>query len=145
MKPIILLTGKNGQVGGELLRFLPLVGAVVAPDRSQLDLSKPRDICRTIREVRPQLIVNAAAYTAVDSAENDESTAYAINAEAPGLLADEAKRLGALLVHYSTDYVFDGSKLSPYNETDETNPLNVYGRSKLAGEQAIPDYFAPRD
>ena len=137
MKPVILLTGKNGQIGGELLRFLPALGEVVAPDRTQLDLSKPADICRTIRGVRPQLIINAAAYTAVDSAENDESDAYAINAEAPRLLADEAKRLGAHLVHYSTDFVFDGLKLSPYNETDETNPLNVYGKSKLAGEQAI--------
>jgi dTDP-4-dehydrorhamnose reductase len=137
MKPVILLTGKNGQIGGVLLRLLPQLGEVVALGHDQLDLSNPADICRTIREVRPQLIVNAAAYTAVDAAENDQSNAYAINAEAPALLADETKRLDALLVHYSTDYVFDGSKRSPYNETDETNPLNIYGKSKLAGEQAI--------
>lgn len=137
MKPIILLTGKNGQVGRELLRLLPRVGEVVALGHDQLDLSNLSDIRRIIREVRPQLIVNAAAYTGVDAAECDESRAHAINAEAPALLADEAKGLGAVLVHYSTDYVFDGWKRSPYIETDETNPLNVYGKSKLAGEKAI--------
>ena len=97
----------------------------------------PDSVRSAIRDTRPQLIVNAAAYTAVDAAENDESNAHAINAEALALLAEEAKRLDALLVHYSTDYVFDGTKRSPYNETDVTNPLNVYGKSKLAGEQAI--------
>jgi dTDP-4-dehydrorhamnose reductase len=90
-----------------------------------------------MREIRPQLIVNAAAYTAVDAAESDESNAYAINAGAPALLAEEAKRFGALLVHYSSDYVFDGSKRSPYNESDETSPLNVYGRTKLIGDEAL--------
>jgi dTDP-4-dehydrorhamnose reductase len=137
MKPIILLTGKNGQVGGRLLQLLPKVGEVVAPDREQLDLSKPVDICRTIRAVRPQLIVNAAAYTAVDAAENDEARARAVNAEAPAVFAKEAKRLGVALIHYSTDYVFDGLKTTPYDETDPANPINVYGKTKFAGEQAI--------
>jgi dTDP-4-dehydrorhamnose reductase len=137
MRPAILLTGKTGQVGFELNRSLPQLGELCAPDRRDLDLLNPESVRRAIRATRPQLIVNAAAYTAVDAAENDESKAYAINAEAPALLAAEAKRLNALLVHYSTDYVFDGTKRSPYSETDETNPLNVYGKSKLAGEQAI--------
>ena len=137
MKPVILLTGKNGQVGGELLRLLPQLGELVAFGRDQLDLSKPGDIRRTIREVRPQLIVNAAAYTAVDQAETDETMAHAINAEAPELIAAEAKRVGAALLHYSTDYVFDGSKRAPYDEADSVNPLNVYGKTKFAGEQAI--------
>lgn len=137
MKPIILLTGKNGQVGAELLRLLPQVGEVVAFGHNQLDLSNPSDICRAIREVRPQLIVNAAAYTAVDQAETDETTAQAVNAQAPGLLAEEAKKIGASLVHYSTDYVFDGTKKVPYVETDSANPINVYGKTKLAGEEAI--------
>lgn len=139
MKLTILLTGKTGQVGSELHRWLPQLGQLFASDRGELDLLKPDTLRRVIRETRPQLIVNAAAYTAVDAAENDESKAYAINAEAPAVLAAEAKRLNALLVHYSTDYVFDGSKRAPYDETDQTNPLNVYGKSKLAGEQAIRD------
>jgi len=129
--------GKTGQVGFELNRSLSQLGQLFAPDHHDLDLLNPDSVRCVIRNIRPQLIVNAAAYTAVDAAENDESNAYAINAEAPALLADEAKRLDAVLVHYSTDYVFDGAKRSPYNETDETNPLNVYGKSKLAGEQAI--------
>jgi dTDP-4-dehydrorhamnose reductase len=137
MKPTILLTGKTGQVGFELNRSLSQLGRIFAPDHRELDLLNPSSVRSAIRNTRPQLIVNAAAYTAVDAAENDESKAYAINAEALALLADEAKRFDALLVHYSTDYVFDGTKRSPYNEADETNPLNVYGKSKLAGEQAI--------
>src|SRR5216683_3572813 len=137
MKPVILLTGKNGQVGGELLPFLPQLGEVVALGRDQLDLSKPDDISRTIREVRPQLIVNTAAYTAVDQAEADVAMAHAINAEAPRLMAEEAKKVGAVLVHYSTDYVFDGAKRAPYDEADSANPMNVYGKTKFAGEQAI--------
>jgi dTDP-4-dehydrorhamnose reductase len=139
MKPVILLTGKNGQVGGELLRLLPQVGEMVALGHDQLDLSNPTDICRRIREVRPQLIVNAAAYTAVDQAERDEMTARAVNAQAPGLMAAEAKKIGAALIHYSTDYVFDGTKKAPYDEVDSVNPINVYGKTKLAGEQAIRD------
>jgi len=113
------------------------VGEVVAFGRDQLDLSNPSDIRRTIREVKPQLIVNAAAYTAVDQAEIDQTTAQAVNALAPGLLAEEAKRIGAFLVHYSTDYVFDGTKKAPYDEIDSVNPINVYGKTKFAGEQAI--------
>ena len=115
MKPSILLVGKNGQVGSELHRLLPGLGEVVAPDRHQLDLLNPDSIRGVVREIRPQLIVNAAAYTAVDAAETDEAAAHAVNAEAPSLLAEEAKRLGASLVHYSTDYIFDGSKTSPYD------------------------------
>ena len=137
MKPVILLTGKNGQVGGELLPFLPQLGKVVALGRDQLDLSKPDDISRTIREVRPQLIVNTAAYTAVDQAEANVAMAHAINAEAPRLMAEEARKIGAVLVHYSTDYVFDGAKRAPYDEADSANPMNVYGKTKFAGEQAI--------
>jgi dTDP-4-dehydrorhamnose reductase len=137
MKPIILLTGKNGQVGAELLRLLPQLGEVVAFGHDQLDLSNSTDICRTIREVRPQLIVNAAAYTAVDQAEKDETMARTVNAEAPGLMAKEARKIGAVLVHYSTDYVFDGTKKAPYDELDSVNPINVYGKTKFAGEQAI--------
>lgn len=143
MKPAILLTGKNGQVGSELRRFLPALGEVIAPDRQQLDLLNPDNIRRVVREVRPQLIVNAAAYTAVDSAETDEANAHAVNAEAPALLADEANRVGAVLVHYSTDYVFDGKKAEPYDEADPTGPLNAYGRTKLAGEEAVRRSGAP--
>jgi dTDP-4-dehydrorhamnose reductase len=137
MKPLILLTGKNGQIGAELLRLLPRVGEVIALGRDQLDLSNPSDIRRTIQEIRPRLIVNAAAYTAVDQAETDEAMAQAINSHAPGLMAAEARKIGAALVHYSTDYVFDGTKPAPYDEADSTNPLNAYGRTKLAGELAI--------
>jgi dTDP-4-dehydrorhamnose reductase len=139
MTPKILLTGKNGQVGHDLQRFLPRLGEVVALDRQQLDLSRFDEIRRVIREIRPALIVNAAAYTAVDLAEKEHSLAQAINAEAPAIMAEEARRIDAALVHYSTDYVFDGSLNSPYEETDPTNPINVYGKTKLAGEQAIRD------
>jgi dTDP-4-dehydrorhamnose reductase len=143
MKPVILLTGKNGQVGGELLRLLAQLGEVVAPGREQLDLSKPGDIRRTILDVRPQLIVNAAAYTAVDQAETDQATAQAINQEAPGLMAVEAKKIGAILLHYSTDYIFDGTKKVPYDEADSANPINIYGKTKFAGEQAIRSSGVP--
>ncbi len=136
-KPTILLTGKTGQIGAELHRSLSHLGHIFAPERRKMDLSIADEVRLFIRETRPHIIVNAAAYTAVDAAENDESSAYALNTNAPALLAEEAKRLDALLVHYSTDYVFDGSKQSPYGETDQTNPLNVYGKSKLGGEQAI--------
>ena len=137
MKPVILLTGRNGQVGGELLPLLAQLGEVVAPGRDQLDLSKPDDIRRTIRKIRPQLIVNAAAYTAVDRAETDQSMARATNAEAPELMAVEATKIGAALLHYSTDYIFDGTKKIPYDEADCANPINVYGETKFAGEEAI--------
>jgi dTDP-4-dehydrorhamnose reductase len=137
MKPTILLTGKTGQLGSELNRSLPRLGEVTAPDRDDLDLRNPEKIRRVMRDAKPQLVVNAAAYTAVDAAETDESDALAINADGPQLLALEAKKLGALLVHFSTDYVFDGSKDTPYAESDSPNPLNAYGRTKLAGEEAI--------
>jgi dTDP-4-dehydrorhamnose reductase len=117
--------------------LLPTLGEVIAPERNELDLREPEKIRELMRNAKPQLIVNTAAYTAVDAAETDEATASAVNAEAPRLLALEAKSLGALLVHFSTDYVFDGSKRSPYLETDHPNPINSYGRTKLAGEEAI--------
>jgi len=137
MKPKILLTGKNGQVGEELERLLPEVGEVVALGRQELDLSNPDGIRRTIRAVRPNLIVNAAAYTAVDQAEKEETAASEINSAAPAIMAEEAKKVGASLVHYSTDYVFDGLKGNPYVEDDPTGPISVYGTTKLVGEQAI--------
>lgn len=139
----ILLTGENGQVGHELSRLLPQLGEVVALGREQLDLLKPEDIRRVIRETRPNLVVNAAAYTAVDQAEKEEATARAVNAEAPAVMAEEAKKIGAALVHYSTDYVFDGSKTSPYEEDDALGPVNMYGKTKLAGEQAIQNSGVP--
>src|SRR5258706_2428690 len=137
MKPTILLTGKTGQLGSELNRLLPKLGKVIAPERNELDLREPQKIREIMRNAKPELVVNAAAYTAVDAAETDEATASAVNGEAPRLLAAEAKKLGALLVHFSTDYVFDGSKRSPYLETDDPNPINAYGRTKLAGAEAI--------
>ncbi len=137
MKPTILLTGKTGQLGSELNRLLPKLGEVIAPERSELDLREPETIRQVMRTAESQLIVNAAAYTAVDAAETDEANALAVNAEAPRLLAQEARKLGAMLVHFSTDYIFDGSKNVPYVETDPPNPLNAYGRTKLAGEEAI--------
>lgn len=135
----ILLTGCNGQVGWELRRLLPELGEVVATDRRSLDLANLDAIRTVVREVKPDVIVNAAAYTAVDKAEAEPDLAARINGIAPGILAEEAKRLGALLVHYSTDYVFDGTKDVPYLEDDAPNPLNVYGQTKLAGERAIQD------
>lgn len=134
---VILLTGASGQVGFELARSLQGLGDVVAADRARMDLSDLDQVRRVVREVRPQLIVNPAAYTAVDAAESDVDTAMRVNAQAPGVLAEEAARIGAKLVHYSTDYVFDGSKSGAYVEDDAPNPLNVYGRSKLAGEAGI--------
>lgn len=133
----ILLTGSNGQVGWELRRTLAPLAQVHALDRKALDLADPDRIRTVLRDVKPQIVVNAAAYTAVDQAEAEPDLAQAINGTAPGILAEEAKRLGALLVHYSTDYVFDGAKATPYTEADAPNPLGVYGRSKLAGERAI--------
>jgi len=136
-KRTILVTGVNGQVGYELARTLQGLGNVVAVDRSTLDLSNPDQIRAVVRDLKPVLIVNPAAYTAVDKAEQEPELAMRINGEAPGLLAEEAKRLGAALIHYSTDYVFDGEKQDAYLESDLTNPQNAYGRTKLAGEQAI--------
>jgi dTDP-4-dehydrorhamnose reductase len=137
MDSTILVTGVNGQVGYELLRSLQGLGRVVGLDRAALDLDSPDAIRRVVREVKPTIIVNPAAYTAVDKAESDVDAAMRANGEAPGVLAEEAKRLGAALVHYSTDYVFDGTKEGAYVEDDAVNPQNVYGKGKLAGEQAI--------
>jgi dTDP-4-dehydrorhamnose reductase len=137
MKTVILLTGKTGQVGSELLPLLPRLGEVVAPARHELDLLDTNSIRRAVRGIRPELIVNAAAYTAVDAAESQEADAYAVNARAPAVFAEEAKKIGAAIVHYSTDYVFDGLKKTPYEEMDFAAPISVYGKTKLAGEQAI--------
>lgn len=136
-QPTILVTGVNGQVGFELLRNLQGLGRVVGLDRTALDLADLERVREVVREVKPTLIVNPAAYTAVDKAESDDVAARRLNAEAPGVLAEEAKRCGAALIHYSTDYVFDGTKDAPYVETDAVNPQNVYGKTKLEGEQAI--------
>jgi dTDP-4-dehydrorhamnose reductase len=133
----ILLTGSSGQVGCALLETLPGLGEVIVPERGELDLAKSESIVKALSRVGADVIVNAAAYTAVDQAEREEPLAMAVNRDGPALLAEEAAKRGALLVHFSTDYVFDGEKSSPYVETDATNPLNAYGRSKLAGEQAI--------
>jgi len=133
----ILLTGRDGQIGWELGRALAPLGEVIACGRSELDLAVPDRIASVVREAKPQIIINAAAYTAVDKAESEPDVAHAVNARAPGVLAEEAKRANALLIHYSTDYVFDGEKETPYVEDDKPNPLNEYGRSKLAGENAI--------
>jgi dTDP-4-dehydrorhamnose reductase len=133
----ILLTGKTGQVGYELERSLQGLGEIIALDRSQMDLANLDQVRAVIRNVKPTLIINPAAYTAVDKAESEPELAMRINGEAPAVMAEEAKKLGAAMIHYSTDYVFDGRKSSPYVETDPTNPINVYGATKLAGEQAI--------
>ena len=133
----ILLTGGAGQLGRELKRSLAPLGELITCDRRQLDLADPDALRTAVRDAAPTVIVNAAAYTAVDKAETESGLADAINAAAPGLLAEEARRLGARLIHYSTDYVFDGSKASPYREDDATTPLSTYGRSKRQGELAI--------
>ncbi|MDP2826154.1 MAG: dTDP-4-dehydrorhamnose reductase [Sulfuritalea sp.] len=133
----ILLTGASGQLGRELKRSLACLGEVVACDRRQLDLADPDTLRDAVRAIAPTVIVNAAAYTAVDKAEAEPEVAEAINAVAPAILAEEARRLGALLIHYSTDYVFDGAKPTPYGEDDLPAPLSTYGRSKHAGELAI--------
>ena len=133
----ILLTGRNGEVGWELGRALPRIGEVIATDRATLDLADSDAVRRMVRDIAPDVIVNAAAYTAVDKAEAERELAAVINAIAPAVLGEEARRLGALLLHYSTDYVFDGDKRSPYTEDDAPNPLNHYARTKLEGERAI--------
>ncbi len=139
----ILLTGKNGQIGWELAHALAPLGEVIAFDRGGLDLAVPDQIVGAVRSVRPDVLINAAAYTAVDRAETEPDAAHAVNAAAVAILAEEAKRLHALLIHFSTDYVFDGVKVTPYVEEDRPNPINVYGRSKLAGEQAIRSIDGP--
>ncbi|QQC62387.1 dTDP-4-dehydrorhamnose reductase [Paraburkholderia ginsengisoli] len=136
-EPTIFVTGVNGQVGFELLRSLQGLGRVVACDRSMLDLSDLDRVRSVVRELKPSIIVNPAAYTAVDKAETDVDAARRLNAEVPRVFAEEAARSGAALVHYSTDYVFDGTKKGVYVETNETNPQNVYGLTKLEGERAI--------
>ena len=133
----ILITGQHGQVSRELQLRLQGLGELVVLGRDQLDLAEAEHIRQQVRAHRPNLIINAAAHTAVDLAESEPDAAFAINAIAPGILAEEAKALGIPLIHYSTDYVFDGSKPAPYRESDTPNPLGVYGQSKLAGEQAI--------
>ena len=145
----ILLIGENGQVGFELQRALAPLGSVACASRGNaalpVDLTNPDAIRTAVRAVNPSVIVNAAAYTAVDRAEQEPDHAMAVNGLAPGVLAEEALRLGAVLAHYSTDYVFAGAKSTPYNESDATGPVNVYGQTKLAGEQAMQaiggDYF----
>jgi dTDP-4-dehydrorhamnose reductase len=140
----ILLIGPNGQVGWELLRCVQPFGQVIAVGRKQneqiqtlMDLTDPDSIRRVIREIKPTIIINAAAYTAVDKAEKESDLAHTINGTAPGILAEESQRLKSLLIHYSTDYVFDGKASQPYLEKEKVNPLGVYGSSKLAGERAI--------
>lgn len=135
----LLVTGAAGQVGWELVRAVAPLGQVHAFDRAGLDLADPVALRRTIRELRPHAILNAAAYTAVDAAEQERELAWRLNAEAPGVLAEEARQIGALLVHYSTDYVFDGTAERAYVEDDTPSPLNAYGASKLAGERAVRD------
>lgn len=133
----ILLTGGNGQVGRALRQVLPPSATLMAPDRGTLDIANPDSIRSAVRDFCPMLIINAAAYTAVDRAETEAELAMAVNGIAPGVLAEETKRINATLVHYSTDYVFDGTKSTAYTETDAPNPLSVYGKTKLAGEQAV--------
>jgi dTDP-4-dehydrorhamnose reductase len=143
MRRKILLTGKSGQIGIELARLLPALGEVFAPDRREMDLQSPDSTRRMIRDVRPKLIVNAAAYTDVSKAEIEKDKARAINADAPGIMAEEGKKIGSVLLHYSTDYVFDGTKTCPYDEEDKPNPINVYGETKLAGEHAVQHSGVP--
>ena len=133
----LLLLGNTGQLGWELQRTLQPLGAVVALDYPQVNLADTTSIRKTVQEYLPQVIVNAAAYTAVDKAEIEPELAEAINGTGSRVLAEEARKLNAVLIHYSTDYVFDGTKGAPYGETDLPHPINVYGQSKLAGEQAI--------
>jgi dTDP-4-dehydrorhamnose reductase len=133
----ILLLGNTGQLGWELERTLAPLGDVIALDYPAINLAKAENTRQVIRELKPNLLINATAYTAVDRAEAEPGLASSVNADGPALLAEEAHRFGAALIHFSTDYVFDGSKGTPYIETDAPNPLSVYGHSKLAGEQAI--------
>jgi dTDP-4-dehydrorhamnose reductase len=133
----ILVVGRTGQVAQDLQSLLPSIRSVSCVGRPEIDLSRPDSIREVIRRRRPDVLINAAAYTAVDRAESEPDLAMKINAEAPGMMAEEAKRLGSLFISYSTDYVFDGRKSTPYVEGDGPNPLNVYGTSKLAGDSAI--------
>jgi dTDP-4-dehydrorhamnose reductase len=141
--PRILVPGSNGQVGSELLFTLAPLGTVIALDRAGMDLTSPDSIRRAIHDSKPDVIVNAAAYNNVDRAESESNIAMQVNGIAPGVMAEEAKRLGAILVHYSTDYVFDGERDQPYVEDDAANPVNAYGKSKLAGERAVAAVGGP--
>lgn len=134
---VVLLFGATGQIGWELQQLGRELGYVVVPDRSKVSLDRPDTIRSTIRSLRPQVVINAAAYTAVDRAEQEPDVAKSVNAVAPGVMAEEVKRIGAMLLHYSTDYVFDGTQDVPYTESVPTNPINVYGRTKRDGELAI--------
>jgi len=136
-QPSILLIGRNGQVSWELLRTLAPLGKVTALDYPDVDLTDSDGLRKLVREIKPQIVVNAAAYTAVDKAEEDEARCLAINATGAGVLAEEAAKLGAAIVHYSTDYVYNGTGERPWVETDAVEPLNAYGRTKLAGDEAI--------
>lgn len=133
----ILIFGSQGQVGWELQQALASVGKITALDRKSADFSHPNILKDAIRSLKPDIIVNAAAYTAVDKAESEPECAMIVNGIAPGILAEEAKRLSAIFVHYSTDYIFDGCSTAPYREEDIPNPINIYGKTKLAGEAAI--------
>jgi dTDP-4-dehydrorhamnose reductase len=141
----VLLLGKNGQLGYELAKQLPAIAEVVALARDELDLTDLNAVAQAVQIHQPNVIINAAAYTAVDKAETDQVNCYLINAAAPAILASEAKKVGALLIHYSTDYVFDGTKTTPYEPTDTPNPINYYGYTKLMGELGIQysgcDYY----
>ena len=139
----ILLTGKTGQIGEELNNIIGDLGNLITVDKEQLDLSKPNSIEPVILDIKPDIIINPAAYTAVDKAEEEPDLAMTVNALAPGLLAKAARKVGAGLIHYSTDYVFDGCSEIPYREEDLPNPLNVYGKTKLAGEEAIAEVGIP--
>jgi dTDP-4-dehydrorhamnose reductase len=136
----ILLTGQSGQIGGELALGMRSLGEVIFFPRTGMDLSDLNQVRDVIRAVKPDLIVNPAAYTAVVKAESEPALAMLINGQAPGVIAEEAQRLGAAMIHYSTDYVFDGKQTRPYDESAPTNPINVYGQSKLAGELAVARY-----
>jgi dTDP-4-dehydrorhamnose reductase len=134
-----MVTGATGQIGWQLQRALAPLGEVLAFRRNELDLSDPENAATVVRQIQPDVLLNAAAYTAVDQAESEPELARTVNAVAPGRMAEELARSGGLMIHYSSDYVFDGAKAGPYTEDDATGPLNVYGRTKLAGEQAIAE------
>jgi dTDP-4-dehydrorhamnose reductase len=142
-RPTILVTGATGQIGHELVRELASVGDIVAPGRSVLDMANPDSIRDTVRKYRPSLVVNAAAYTAVDRAESESDLCMRVNVGGVGVLADEIGRLGGAVIHYSSDYVFDGTKVGAYVETDAPNPCSVYGRSKLASERLLAESGVP--
>ena len=138
-KPLIVVTGRKGQIGYELERVMSLLGNVIAIDMDVVDYTGPDMIVSFMREHKPDIVINTAAYTSVDKAEEDDSLAMKINGEAPGVIAGELKKTGGLMVHFSTDYAYDGKKLAPYHEEDSTNPLSVYAMTKLAGDKAVID------